>query len=122
MADAKNQNDQAVVFDLADKPVIAYTVFPELSNPRAVQPRLHGGASFGVSESARSLSSAFVHQALLLRLLHSNLPGLKPESQHSNAFKQQEIKNPIDGCEEYKINRRIDAIYKQAREANPRRQ
>jgi len=37
MADAKDQNDQAVVFDLADKPVIAYTVFPELSKPRAVQ-------------------------------------------------------------------------------------
>src|SRR5882724_3414368 len=34
---------------------------------------LHGGASFGVSESARSLSSAFVHQALLLRPMHSNL-------------------------------------------------
>src|SRR5690349_6266421 len=26
---------------------------------------LHGGASFGVYESARSLSSAFVHQSLL---------------------------------------------------------
>src|SRR5262249_6920164 len=37
--------------------------------------RLHGGASFGVSESARSLSSAFVHQALLLRLMHSNKSG-----------------------------------------------
>src|SRR5260370_23778246 len=33
---------------------------------------LHGGASFGVSVSARSLSSAFVHQALLLRPMHSN--------------------------------------------------
>jgi hypothetical protein len=31
-----------------------------------VIPTLHGGASFGVSESARPLSSAFVHQALLL--------------------------------------------------------
>src|SRR5215472_3469780 len=38
--------------------------------------RLHGGASFGVSESASPLSSAFVHQALLLhRPIHSNLPG-----------------------------------------------
>ena len=37
MADAKDKNDQAVVFDLADEPVIAYTVFPELSKPRAVQ-------------------------------------------------------------------------------------
>src|SRR5262245_52051351 len=37
--------------------------------------RLHGGASFGVSESARSLSSALVHQALLLRLMHSNKSG-----------------------------------------------
>src|SRR5215472_15075856 len=34
--------------------------------------RLHGGASFGVSESAGSLSSAFVHQALLHRPIHSN--------------------------------------------------
>ena len=33
---------------------------------------LHGGASFGVSESALSLSSASVHQALLLRPMHSN--------------------------------------------------
>src|SRR2546422_206049 len=31
-----------------------------------------GGASFVVSESARSLSSAFLHQALLHRLIHSN--------------------------------------------------
>jgi len=37
MADAKDKNQQAVVFDLADEPVIAYTVFPELSKPRAVQ-------------------------------------------------------------------------------------
>jgi hypothetical protein len=37
MADAKDQNDQAVVFELADEPVIAYAVFPELSKPRAVQ-------------------------------------------------------------------------------------
>jgi len=37
--------------------------------------RLHGGASFGVSESASPLSSAFVHQALLLhRPIHSNFP------------------------------------------------
>src|SRR5215469_2968728 len=35
--------------------------------------RLHGGASFGVSESASPLSSAFVHQALPLhRPIHSN--------------------------------------------------
>jgi hypothetical protein len=37
MADAQDKNDQAVVFDLANEPVIAYTVFPELSKPRAVQ-------------------------------------------------------------------------------------
>jgi hypothetical protein len=36
---------------------------------------LHGGASFGVSESAWPLSSAFVHQALLHRLIHSNIWG-----------------------------------------------
>ena len=35
---------------------------------------LHEGASFSVSESVCSLSSAFVHQALLHRLIHSNLP------------------------------------------------
>jgi hypothetical protein len=46
MADAKDKNDQAVVFDLADEPVIAYTVFPELSKPRAV---LH------LSDGARSV-------------------------------------------------------------------
>src|ERR1700675_4156542 len=33
---------------------------------------LHGGASLVVSESAWSLSSAFVHQAPLHRLIHSN--------------------------------------------------
>src|SRR6266851_9796901 len=33
---------------------------------------LHGGASLVVSESAGSLSSAFLHQALLHRLIHSN--------------------------------------------------
>jgi hypothetical protein len=37
MADAKDRNDQAVVFDLADEPVTAYTVFPELSKPPAVR-------------------------------------------------------------------------------------
>ncbi|HZD13417.1 MAG TPA: hypothetical protein VE177_07865, partial [Candidatus Binatus sp.] len=41
---------------------------------------LHGGASFGVSESAASLSSAFVHQALLLRLMHSNNSGVIPSN------------------------------------------
>jgi hypothetical protein len=34
---AKDQNDQEVIFDLADEPAIAYTVFPELSKPRDVQ-------------------------------------------------------------------------------------
>src|SRR5712664_1127172 len=48
---------------------------------------LHGGASFGVSESARSLSSAFVHQALLLRPMHSNLPGVESLELHWNARK-----------------------------------
>jgi hypothetical protein len=35
--------------------------------------RFHGGASL-VSLNQRPLSSAFVHQALLLRPMHSNLP------------------------------------------------
>ena len=30
MSDAEDQHDQAVVFDLADKPVITHAVFPEL--------------------------------------------------------------------------------------------
>src|SRR5258708_12674049 len=34
----------------------------------------HGGASLVVCESAGSLSSAFLHQALLHRLIHSNNP------------------------------------------------
>jgi hypothetical protein len=37
MSDAEDQHDQAVVFDLADKPVITHAVFPELPKPRAVQ-------------------------------------------------------------------------------------
>src|SRR5882757_3970465 len=37
--------------------------------------RFHGGASLVFSESACSLSSAFLHHALLLRPIHSNLPG-----------------------------------------------
>jgi hypothetical protein len=37
-----------------------------------LQKKLCMGSLFGVSESARSLSSAFLHQALLLRLIHSN--------------------------------------------------
>jgi len=39
---------------------------------------LHEGASFSVSESVRSLSSAFVHQALLHRLIHSYTFKLTP--------------------------------------------
>src|SRR5882762_1333487 len=35
------------------------------------------GSLLGVSESARSLSSAFVHQTLLLQPIHSNLTGLE---------------------------------------------
>jgi hypothetical protein len=31
MADAKNQNEQPTVFDLADEPVVADAVFPELA-------------------------------------------------------------------------------------------
>src|SRR5580692_2890365 len=37
MSDAEDQHDQAVVFDLADEPVITNAIFPELSQPRAVQ-------------------------------------------------------------------------------------
>src|SRR5690348_769760 len=38
--------------------------------------RLHGGASL-VFLNQRPLSSAFLHQALLLRPIHSNLSGLE---------------------------------------------
>jgi len=37
VAHAENEHDEAIIFDLADKPVIAHTVFPELPEPRAVQ-------------------------------------------------------------------------------------
>ena len=37
MAHAENQHYQAVIFDLADEPAIAYAVFPELAQPGAVQ-------------------------------------------------------------------------------------
>src|SRR6266404_8166991 len=40
--------------------------------------RFHGGASLVFSESACSLSSAFLHHALLLRPIHSNLSGVGP--------------------------------------------
>src|SRR5258707_15789053 len=43
---------------------------------------LHERASFGVSESAWSLSSAFVHQALLLRPMHSNFSGVSLSVAH----------------------------------------
>src|SRR6266436_2674968 len=47
---------------------------------------LHGGASL-VSLNQRPLSSAFVHQALLLRPMHSNLPGVESLELHWNARK-----------------------------------
>jgi len=31
MADAKNKNEKPIVFDLADQPIIADTVFPKFS-------------------------------------------------------------------------------------------
>jgi len=31
VADAENQNEEPVVFDLADEPVISHAVFPELT-------------------------------------------------------------------------------------------
>ena len=47
----------AILHAIADRPLVNI-------QPNVIQ-TLHGGASYGVSESARSLSSAFVHQALL---------------------------------------------------------
>jgi hypothetical protein len=37
ISDAKDQNYQTIVFDLADEPVVANSIFPELAKPRAVQ-------------------------------------------------------------------------------------
>jgi hypothetical protein len=37
VADAKNENEQPIVFDLANKAIVADAVFPELPKPRAVQ-------------------------------------------------------------------------------------
>lgn len=37
MSNAENKNDQAVIFDLADEPVIADAISPELPKPRVVQ-------------------------------------------------------------------------------------
>src|SRR5260370_31095082 len=37
VSDAQDQNHQTIVFDLADEPVIAHAIFPELPKPRAVQ-------------------------------------------------------------------------------------
>ena len=37
MSDAKNQNEEPVVFDLADEPVISHAVFPELAELGALQ-------------------------------------------------------------------------------------
>jgi hypothetical protein len=37
ISDAEDQNHESIIFDLADEPVIAHAIFPELSKPRAVQ-------------------------------------------------------------------------------------
>jgi hypothetical protein len=55
----------AILHAVADRPLV--NIQPDVIHS------LHGGASYGVSESVRSLSSAFVDQALLLRPVHSNL-------------------------------------------------
>jgi len=36
-SDEEDQNHQTIVFDLADEPIIAHAIFPELPKPRAVQ-------------------------------------------------------------------------------------
>src|ERR1700740_741005 len=62
--------------DLATAILHAVADLPLVNIQADVIHRFHGGASFGVSESACSLSSAFLHQALLPRPIHSNLSGL----------------------------------------------
>jgi hypothetical protein len=37
ISDAKDQNYQSIVFDLADEPLVAHAIFPELPKPRAVR-------------------------------------------------------------------------------------
>jgi hypothetical protein len=37
ISDAKDQNYQTIAFDLADEPVVAHAIFPELPKPRAVR-------------------------------------------------------------------------------------
>ncbi len=37
MSNAEDQNHQAIVFDLADEPVIPHAIFPELSKTRPMQ-------------------------------------------------------------------------------------
>src|SRR5712664_343264 len=37
MSEAKDQHNEAVVFEFADEPVVADSVFPEFTEPRAVQ-------------------------------------------------------------------------------------
>src|SRR6202048_5340857 len=58
--------------DLATAVLHAVTDLPLVNIQSAVIHRFHGGASL-VSLNQRTLSSAFVHQALLLRPIHSNL-------------------------------------------------
>jgi hypothetical protein len=60
----------AILHAIADRPLL--NIQPDVIHI------LHGGASFGVSDSALSLSSAFVHEAFLLRFIHSNFSEPRP--------------------------------------------
>ena len=61
---------------LATAVLHAMTDLPLVNIQSDVIHRFHGGASL-VFLNQRPLSSAFLHQALLLRPIHSNLPGVE---------------------------------------------
>jgi hypothetical protein len=64
-----------ISFLRAYKRIIVFSLVLAFCAYRLIYPGEFGrvfGLLLRVTESARSLSSAFVHQALLLRLIHSN--------------------------------------------------
>ena len=71
MSNTENQNDQAVVFDLADEPVIVHAVFPELPKPRVMQ-RLSNAA--GIVQPGYSFVKKFQDALGVLRIELAEFP------------------------------------------------
>lgn len=46
MADAKNHDEQPIVFDLADETIVADTILPKFAKPGAVQSLANGARVF----------------------------------------------------------------------------